>query len=486
MPAGITIVGLGPGRRNDLTREAEQVLESAAEIWARTARHPTIAEWPELLWESFDSFYESADAFDTVYQKITEQVLRLGARPQGVVYAVPGNPWVGESTVTHILSEAKQAGLPVRVIQGLSFVEPVLALLGVDALDGLFVADAMTLAKRHHPNFPPSAHVLAAQLFSVDLATDVKLTLMNQYTEEHPVRLVHAAGTQAEMVEDLPLHAMDRSKHIAHLTTLYIPPLVSSSLEDFQETIAHLRAPEGCPWDREQTHQSIRGNLLEETYETLEALDLDDAEKMREEFGDLLLQILLHTQIATEAGEFRMADVIHGIETKIRRRHPHVFGEINVTGAGQVLQNWEKIKEEERKENPVEEKGRFDGIPITLPALEQADVYQQRAARVGFDWPDISGVKAKVQEELDEIESAATDEERAWEVGDALFAVVNLARWLKVEPEAALRVANTRFRDRFHSMENSAASIGKPLSQLSLAEWDALWEAAKQKPASKE
>jgi tetrapyrrole methylase family protein / MazG family protein len=482
--AAITIVGLGPGRKEFLTREAEEVLRTVGEIWVRTSRHPTVMEWSELPWRPFDYLYEESEAFDTVYQKITAEILRLGNRPEGVAYAVPGNPWVGEFTVANILSAATQAGIPTRVIQGLSFVEPVLEMLALDALDGIFVADAITLSKRHHPQFPPSAHVLAAQLFSPELAGDVKLTLMNQYPEDHPVRLVHAAGTKDAFVEDLPLHAIDRSKRIAHLTTLYVPPLNESAFEEFQETIAHLRAPEGCPWDREQTHQSIRGNLLEEAYETLEALDLEDVDKMKEEFGDLLLQILLHTQIATEAGEFRMADVVRGIDLKIRRRHPHVFGAIEVNGSGQVLQNWEKIKEEERNAKPEQAKGRFDGVPISLPALEQADVYQQRAARVGFDWQNIEGVKDKVQEELLEIENSKTDKEREWEVGDALFAMVNLARWLKVEPEAALRTANVRFRERFHRMEADAQLAGKPLQQLTLPEWDDLWETAKRGDAS--
>jgi len=481
MAAAITIVGLGPGSKALLTCEAEDVLQNASEVWARTARHPTVTEWNDLPWRSFDSLYEQTKDFEDVYRLITEEVIRLGSRPEGVVYAVPGNPWVGESTVSHILQKAKTLRLSTKVVQGVSFLEPVLELLGLDALTGVFITDAITLAGRHHPDFPPSAHVLAAQLFSTRLATDVKLTLMNQYPDEYPVRLVHGAGTGSATIEDLPLHALDRSHQIAHLTTLYIPPLAESGVEDFQETIAHLRAPEGCPWDREQSHLSIRGNLLEETYEALEALDQEDEEKIKEELGDLLLQILLHVQIATEAGEFRMADVVHGIDSKIRRRHPHVFGEIQVDGSGQVLRNWERIKEGERKEKSEDEKGRFESVPRALPALEQADVYQQRAARVGFDWPEITGVKAKVLEEMAEIEAAANPSEIEWEVGDLLFAVVNWARWLKVEPEAALRVANSRFRERFYAMELAVKESGRSLHDLSLQEWDDLWEAAKKR-----
>ncbi|HEY5119360.1 MAG TPA: nucleoside triphosphate pyrophosphohydrolase, partial [Anaerolineales bacterium] len=286
-------------------------------------------------------------------------------------------------------------------------------------------------------------------------------------------------GTAAEEVEDLPLHAIDRSEKIAHLTALYVPPLTKGALEEFQETVAHLRAPEGCPWDREQTHKSIRGNLLEETYEALEALDRDDPVHLAEELGDLLLQILLHAQIATEAGEFRMADVVGGVDAKIRRRHPHVFGEVKVNGVGDVLRNWEEIKAGEREQEGNEDRGLFGGVPLAMPALEQAIGYQKRAARVGFDWPEIGGVRAKLDEELGELDAAENDEEREAELGDLIFAAVNYARWVKVDPEAALREANARFRTRFEHVEAAAKRLGKPLKGMSLEELDALWEQAK-------
>jgi tetrapyrrole methylase family protein/MazG family protein len=478
MTIAITIVGLGPGKADWLTQEARAALAAAREVWVRTARHPTVAELPEIPWKPMDSFYEREEDFSAVYLAIAEEILRLAERPEGVCYAVPGSPRVGEATVTQIGRLALERGKTVRIVEGLSFVEPALGALGLDGLDGLYVGDALDLAARHHPPFPPSARALVAQLYSRALAADVKLTLMNQYPEEHPVRLLHAAGTPAQEIEDLPLHAIDRSEKIAHLTTLYVPPL-PGALEEFQETIAYLRAPEGCPWDREQTHKSIRGNLLEETYETLEALDQDDPAHTAEELGDLLLQILLHAQIATEAGEFRMADVIAGVDGKIRRRHPHVFGETKVSGVGDVLRNWEEIKAEERGQEGKQDRGLFGGVPLALPALEQAIDYQKRAARVGFDWPEIAGVRAKLDEEIGELDAAKNDEERESELGDVIFAAVNYARWLKVDPESAVREANARFRERFGRMEAAAKRIGKPLKGMSLEELDALWEQAK-------
>jgi tetrapyrrole methylase family protein/MazG family protein len=478
---GITIIGLGPGDPAHLTRQAWEALNAAPEIYLRTARHPTVAGLPAgLAMHSFDDVYEAVDDFGQVYETIAGRVLELGRRPQGVVYGVPGHPLVAEATVGLIRARAGEAGLNIVLVPGLSFLEPALTALGVDALPNLQLADALDLAARHHPGFHPDAPALVAQLYSPALASDVKLTLMNQYPDEHEVILLHAVGTDEEQVERLPLFELDRSPHIAHLTALYVPPLpAASAFESFQETIAHLRAPEGCPWDREQTHQTLRTNLLEETYEVLAAIDADDPDGMREEFGDLLLQIVLQSQIAIEAGEFSMAEVIAGIQAKIIRRHPHVFGDVKVSGVGEVLENWEKLKALERNGQPKPDQGALGSVPAALPALMQADTFQRRAARVGFDWPDISGVTAKLHEELAEIEAVANPDELEDEVGDLLFAAVNYARWREVDPEAALRRANGKFAARFAKVEAAVKAQGKEMKALSLPELDALWDQAK-------
>jgi tetrapyrrole methylase family protein/MazG family protein len=295
------------------------------------------------------------------------------------------------------------------------------------------------------------------------------------------VRLVHAAGTPEQVVEDLALYEIDRSPHLGLLSTLYVPPLgPDTSLEAFQEIVAHLRAPDGCPWDREQTHASLRTNLLEETYEALEALDAEDPAGMVEEFGDLLLQIVLHAQIASEEGEFTMADILQGISRKLVRRHPHVFGDVKVDGVTGVLQNWEKLKAAERKANGLEHvKGVLDGVPNSLPALSQAQNIQDRAARVGFDWNTIQPVIDKIFEELDEVRSAPNDKERSKELGDLLFALVNFVRWYKVDAETALRTTNLRWRKRFAHLEQGARQQGRTLQEMTLEEMDVLWEEAK-------
>jgi tetrapyrrole methylase family protein/MazG family protein len=272
-------------------------------------------------------------------------------------------------------------------------------------------------------------------------------------------------------------------------SSLYVPALgEGTSFESFAEIVAHLRAPNGCPWDREQTHETLRKHLLEESYEAISAIDSGDFTDMREEFGDLLLQIVLQSQIANEEEQFNVNQVIQGIHSKIVRRHPHVFGDLELEGVDGVLANWEKLKEKERgekkeKNETKEERGLLDGVPLVLPALSQGQEYQDRAARVGFDWPEIEGVLDKIKEEIDEIKNAESDFELASEIGDLLFAIVNLARWKHIDAESALRGTNMKFKKRFAYVEKGAKTQGRNLSEMSLDEMDVLWNEAKKREA---
>ncbi len=479
---GIILLGLGPGSPEQLTRQAWDTLQHASEIYLRTGQHPVVAHFPDAIQVyTFDHLYDSEDNFESIYQKIVERVLELGKRPQGVVYGVPGHPFVAEATGPEIARRAKAMGIPCQIVEGLSFLEPVISALELDPFPHTALVDALELTDLHVPPFPSSAPAIIAQIYSRQVANDVKLTLMDVYPDEHPVRFVHAASTDHEKVEAIKLHEIDRSEHIGNLSALYVPEISpGTSFEAFQEIIAHLRAPDGCPWDRKQTHQSLRSHLLEETYETITALDADDPDAMREEFGDLMLQIVLHVQIASESGEFRMPEVLHGIHEKIVRRHPHVFGDLELKDVDGVLHNWERLKAAERAENGKADTGLLDGVALALPALIQAHEYQDRAARVGFDWSKIGGVYEKITEEIAEIKSAAGEQRRTAELGDLLFSVVNLARWLKVEPESALRETNQRFRRRFERIEGAAREQERNLSDLSLDEMEALWQDAKQ------
>jgi tetrapyrrole methylase family protein/MazG family protein len=239
--------------------------------------------------------------------------------------------------------------------------------------------------------------------------------------------------------------------------------------------IARLRAPDGCPWDRQQTHASLRANLLSECYEVLEALDQSDSPGLCEELGDLLLQIVLHAQIARDEGDFEIGDVIESIAAKIVRRHPHIFGSARVKDADEVMHNWEALKREERPEGT----SMLEGVPKDMPALAYAYEISRRAVRVGFEWENIEGVIDKLIEEIKEIREAGSPGEKAREFGDLLFTLVNFARWQGIDSEAALRDASRKFYKRFAYMEELGRRRGKELSKLSFQEWNDLWEEAK-------
>lgn len=480
--SGLTLLGLGPGHPHQLTCEAREVLSQASELWVRTRRHPVLDALPaSLTVHSFDAYYEEAERFEDVYQRIVEKVWELAQRPEGVIYAVPGHPFVAEATCPLLAKRAQESGMPLRIVSGMSFLEPTFAALQIDPYPRLYLVDALLLSDAHIPPLPPDVPLLVAQIYSRRVAAEVKTTLNAIYPDEHLVYLVHAAGTSAENVEALPLYEIDRRPSIGLLTSLYVPPLEEgTSFEAFQEIIAHLRAPEGCPWDRQQTHQSLRTHLLQEAYEALEAIDAEDMNALREELGDLLLQIVLQAQIAMEEGEFNINQVIQGIYRKIIRRHPHVFGDLKVANEQEVLANWEKFKAEERAQNGEAERGLLDGVPQVLPALAQAQEYQARAARVGFDWTQIDGVLEKIWEEIQELRQAENGARLGEEFGDLLFTLVNLARWKGIDAESALRKANARFRQRFAYIEQEARRRGVSLTDLSLDQMEEFWRQAKE------
>ncbi|HSL34949.1 MAG TPA: nucleoside triphosphate pyrophosphohydrolase [Candidatus Limnocylindrales bacterium] len=311
-------------------------------------------------------------------------------------------------------------------------------------------------------------------------AADPLATLRRLYPADHPVARFGAAeagtiGALAGADFAAPFYHAPVSPELA-VASPWAMPWISD----------RLRRPDGCPWDREQTHESLRNHLLEEAYEVYDILGSGPSPELAGELGDLLLQVVLHAQLAAEEGVFDLTDVNAAIASKIVRRHPHVFGDAEVRTASDVNRQWERIKADERAatgadddESDTEPKGALDGVSRILPALAASQEMQERAANIGYEWPSVEGVLDKVTEELDEIRSAETDAERAEEYGDLLFVLVNVARWHDIEAEAALRAANDKFRRRFRSVERRAAGRGVALRDLSFDELDALWDEAK-------
>jgi tetrapyrrole methylase family protein/MazG family protein len=279
----------------------------------------------------------------------------------------------------------------------------------------------------------------------------------------------------------MPLHQLDHHDIFDHLTTLYVPALpFAGGFEAFQETIAFLRAPNGCPWDREQTHESLRSALLEEVYEVLDALDQGDLNALQEELGDVLMNVVMQIQIATEGEEFRMVDVIGEIDAKLKRRHPHVFGDVVVNNVGDVLTNWNAIKQQEHKSGgkPARESA-IDGVPPALPALAQAQKLAHKAERAGFKFDTHEQRLAKSHEELDEVLAARDDGERAEEMGDLLFTIADLADGYSIDIETALREANLKFSRRFRAMETLIRERNLEMQKMTAGELQAVWREVK-------
>lgn len=335
---------------------------------------------------------------------------------------------------------------------------------------------------------------LICQIYNRRVASEVKLSLMERYPGDHRVSLVRAAGVAGEeRMWTAPLHELDRQEGLDHLTCAYLPPL--DPLADLRGPdgityiVARLLGPGGCPWDREQTHQSLRPELLEETHEVLEALDAGDMAGLAEELGDLLLSVLMHSEMARQAGEFDQGDVYEQIAAKLIRRHPHVFGDINVSGSDEVLANWDAIKQAERAAGGKAPRGLFDGIPASLPALMAAQETVRKAIKAGFDSNDQQWPWARLHEEIDELRAAAYAEAHAddqarlrrieEEFGDLLLAAAKLSYRLKIDAESALRGATTKFRRRFAHVERALHEQGRDLTSLDTAEKEALWAQAK-------
>ena len=483
MAKQITIVGLGAGDLNQLPYGVYQVITKSEHLFLRTKEHPIIEELhSEVSFESFDSIYEENDHFEDVYHKIVETLLEK-ADDADIVYAVPGHPLVAEKTVQILLTDGRQRGYTIVVQGGQSFLDSTFQALEIDPIEGFQLVDALTLKS---DRLQLNGHVIITQVYDQMVASEVKLTLMEQLPDDYKVMIVTAAGSSEQQIKEVALYELDRETRMNNLTSVYIPPVENSEILHHQFSslrgiITQLRGPNGCPWDKEQTHESLKRYLIEECYELLEAIEEEDYDHIIEELGDVLLQVVLHSQIGEDDGMFSIDDVIKGISDKMVRRHPHVFGEVMVQDTEEVLSNWEDIKRKEK--GSVDKKSILDSVSTALPALSKAFHLQKKAAKVGFDWPTIDGTWEKVKEEIDEleIELASTNDERLMmkEFGDVLFALVNVGRHYKIEPEEALTSTNKKFYDRFTYIEKMAVENQKELQDMSLEEMDGYWNEAK-------
>ncbi|GIQ64207.1 hypothetical protein PACILC2_27750 [Paenibacillus cisolokensis] len=505
MKPHIIVAGLGSGDVDQLTLGVWKQLQAAPVVRLRTERHPMVKLLREngIAYRSYDELYERFDSFDDVYEAIAadlmEEARRLSsAAPPGtedaallaahsVFYAVPGHPMVAERTVALLKERCPREGIEYTIMGGESFLDQTFTRLGFDPIEGFQLLDAQDVTPA---KLRPDIHTVVCQVYDTFTASDVKLALMEVYPDEHTVIVGHALGVPGEeRIAAVPLFELDRSADFGNLSLVYIPRSDDASLrnrtfERLHEIVAILRSPEGCPWDREQTHQSIRKNFIEETYEAIEAIDNDDPAGMMEEFGDVLLQVMLHCQMEEETGTFSAYDVIQALNEKLIFRHPHVFGEAGASDAEEALRNWERMKAEEkrRKGADPDRQSVLDGIPADLPALMKAYKLQKKASKVGFDWDRVDDALDKIEEELRELREAVRSGDAAsqsGELGDLLFAAVNAARFIGADPEEALARTNQKFRKRFSYIEEQLRINGRNFDQTDLTEMDRWWEEAK-------
>ena len=429
---------------------------------------------------------------------------------QDIIYAVPGDPGTAEASTRHIRELARQYSIPFQIMPGVSFIEPVCAALGIDALDqGLQLLDALdcvpiqtehsdreepapSWASLHGYDYEPrlspfplvaSRPALICQVYSRSIASHVKLSLMERYPANHNVTIISAAGiTGTEHMLSCPLHELDHHP-VNHLTTVFVPAL--PVLEDLRSAdglsyvVERLLGPDGCPWDREQSPQSMRSALLGELYEVLEALDNDDLDSLSEELGDLMLNIIFQAEIARQAGSFSLEDVYEQISSKLIRRHPHVFGQLSVDGSGEVLRNWDAIKKTEHAAIGKQRHSALDGIPQALPSLMLAQEMLRKAAKSNSQMADINSQMADINSQMADISSqmadissqmadisrdttAYVDTDRQTKLetkfGNLLMTIVRLAAILHIDAETALRSAATHFAHQFRQDEQQSQS----------------------------
>ena len=453
-----------------LTRAAWDAVLCAETLYLQTTEHPSAKPVLDagLAFVSMDDLYENAEDFDALNDAIAARLVSGG----DCVYAVMGDGCFAQ--LPAIEKAAKKKGFRVDVLPGISY-----AKAAFPAVQDALCCTARTLPKRVDPSVP----LLVQELDNPIIAGEVKLALSEIYPDEWSVTLATMQEDGHYAFRTFPLSELDRRRTLFAGSVLYVKP---ASFEertrygyyDLVAVMQRLRAPGGCPWDREQTHESLKGDLIEECYELNDAIDEQDDAHIVEELGDVLMDVVFHSTIADEQGRFNENDVADGIVKKLVYRHPHVFGTEKAESSADVLKRWDELKQKEK--NQKTQKEVLCAVPKRFPALMRSAKVQKRARKVGFDWNEADEALPKVYEELDELKAAMQgDGDLPEEAGDLLFAVVNVIRLLGLDCEQILHDATDKFITRFGWMEELAAADGKELKDLPLSEQDKYWEKAK-------
>ena len=478
----IKVVGLGPGAIDSLTIGTLEILKNSKNIYLRTEKHPTVDYLKTLCieFETYDNRYEENNNFDDVYRSIAEDLVDKHKLYGDIIYGVPGHPLVAETSVKLLIELCAKNKIDIEIFPAVSFIDAVIQSLKLDPIEGLKIIDAFDIENQV---LDKRVGLLITQVYSLSIASDVKLALLEYYDAEMEIYFVRAAGIKdLESIRKINLYELDRQKDIDYLTSIYIPKNTDATKDfyDLIKVVDTLRDENGCEWDRQQTHETLKKCLIEECYEVLEAIDQKDEDNIIEELGDVLLQVIFHAKIGKEEGYFNINDVIRGITNKMINRHPHIFKSLESKTIKQGLESWENIKSKEKPFNSYTDQ--LKHIPKDLPGLMKADKVQQKASKIGFDFECVEDAMEKVIEELREVKDVYKGDNRAKileEVGDLVFSTVNIARLLDIDPEFAVNYTIDKFINRFGYIEENARNKGLDINQMSLADMDKLWNKSK-------
>ncbi len=477
MKPHITVVSLGPGDPQLMTLQTAELLKSARRVTLRTALHPTVP-WLEaqgIAFDTLDALYDAYEDFDDMHHAMAAKLWKAAADGP-LVYAVADAANDGSVTA---LADTKPENAQLDCLPGVSRADACLAQLGGQA-SGIRILPAMQCAgAAHHPGMP----LLITELDNAALAGDVKLWLGDLYDDEMEIVFFPSTVKSRRQPLRIPLLEMDRQRTYDHTVCVYLPALDLQGrsrycFDDLLQVMEILRGENGCPWDRAQTHESLRKYLIEEAWETAAAIDEGDPEHIADELGDVLLQVVFHAHVAKSHGTFAIGDVTTAICKKMIYRHAHIFGSLHCENADDVSQSWEKLKKQERSLSTQADL--MKDVPAGIPALMRAAKVQKKAAQVGFDWTRAQDALSKVHEEAEEaLAEMEASRDPGEELGDLFFSVVNVARLCSKDPEALLMQATEKFIRRFESMENLIISDGKSLEHLTMTEMDVYWNQVK-------
>ncbi|MDO5713049.1 MAG: nucleoside triphosphate pyrophosphohydrolase [Tissierellia bacterium] len=472
----IHVIGLGPSDEKALTLGALEQIHGKGPHFIRTKYHETITyfEKHNIPYTSFDYIYEEEDSFDDIYKRVVNELL-TESKERDINYYVPGNPFIAEKTVALLL----ESGVELEIVPGMSFIEPILGIVKRDPVEGLQIIDGDSF---HRLDLDIHRDTMITQVYNSRILSQCKIAITELYGDNHYVYLIKDGGIPGkEEVAHIPAHSLDQSLSVNHQTSIYLPKRKDQDgLKDWKDlylVTEALRGEYGCPWDMEQTHESIAGDLIEEAYETVHALRYGSLDDFIEELGDVLFQIFFHSQIGYEEGEFFLEDVITSVTNKLIYRHPHVF-----QGTSLEDNQWDRLKYEKKDIYSFSDK--LKDI-VGLPALLRCGKVIDKVTKIGFQWEEVEGILEKVQEEYCEVveaigEGKEHEEHLIEELGDLLFTCTNLCRYLGYNAEDILQQSTDKFIRRFEKMEDLANKRNLEFESLGLEKLDSLWNEVKE------